>query len=144
MSAAMEVDDETTKKEEVEVEVEKTPEEIAEEAEMNRMEAEWAAMTDEEIEQRTRMISHEISVRTTPTPRGFGAGGEGSEGRSRGPMGAVSRVRAGLAHSLLRPPCRNSTVSTAAWCTTSTPRPKTSRTTRCFSPPLFFCCRTRS
>ena len=109
---------------------------------MNRMEAEWAAMTDEEIEQRTRMISHEISVRTTPTPRGFGAGGEGSEGRSRGPMGAVSRVRAGLAHSLLRPPCRNSTVSTAAWCTTSTPRPKTSRTTRCFSPPLFFCCRT--
>jgi hypothetical protein len=40
MSAAMEVDDETTKKEEVEVEVEKAPEEIAEEAEMNRMEAE--------------------------------------------------------------------------------------------------------
>lgn len=39
----------------------KTAEEEAEEAEMAAMEAEWASMTDDEIEQRTRLISHEIS-----------------------------------------------------------------------------------
>jgi len=45
----------------------KTAEEEAEEAEMAAMEAEWASMTDDEIEQRTRLISHEISVRNPRT-----------------------------------------------------------------------------
>lgn len=56
----MQVEDETTK-DETAKEPEKTPEEIAQEAEMKAMEAEWASMTDDEIEQRTRLIKHEIS-----------------------------------------------------------------------------------
>jgi len=56
----MQVEDETAK-DETAKEPEKTPEEIAQEAEMKAMEAEWASMTDDEIEQRTRLIKHEIS-----------------------------------------------------------------------------------
>ena len=125
----MDVED---KKEE---EPEKTPEEIAAEAEMAAMEAEWAAMTDNEIEQRTRLISHEISVRTAAGLRLWrlrSAGG--SEGRSAY-CGHPHATRApGIAHPLLSPPrCRSSNGSTAAWCTSSTPSPKTSRTTRFLS-----------
>ena len=54
-ASAMDVD-ETAKDE-------KTEEQAKLDAEMEAMEAEWASMTDDEIEQRTRLIQHEISVR---------------------------------------------------------------------------------
>jgi len=52
-ASAMDVD-ETAKDE-------KTEEQAKLDAEMEAMEAEWASMTDDEIEQRTRLIQHEIS-----------------------------------------------------------------------------------
>jgi ATP-dependent 26S proteasome regulatory subunit len=44
-----------------ETDPEKIAAQEAEDAEMLAMEAEWASMTDDEIEQRTRLITHEIS-----------------------------------------------------------------------------------
>lgn len=58
-STAMDVDTETSKEDSTEKE-EKKEEEV--DPEMAAMEAEWASMTDDEIEQRTRLIQHEISV----------------------------------------------------------------------------------
>jgi len=58
MSEATAMDVEEKKEEN---ETEKTEAQEAEDVAMMEMEAEWAAMTDDEIEQRTRLIGHEIS-----------------------------------------------------------------------------------